>query len=139
MPSASSPRILVGTLENGEQERHACRRALAEQSYTHWEHFTVSGLPNREAHEALYRGFMDHAAGFDLFLKLDADMVVLRRPTALEEAVAYWQARPGLGQIIFAVHDWFTDSLLEGQHLFCADAAWPDLGGPRFVDPHPEG
>ena len=135
-----SPRVLIGVLENAENERDQCLRALHQQSHEHWDYFLLSGLSNQEAHRALYRSFMGRRDEFDLFLKLDGDMV-FRRNSALSEAAHYWMRHPHLGHVIFALHDWFTDSLIEGQHLFRADATWPALSDPRFVDifPHVNG
>ena len=83
-------------------------RQLAAQSFQDFEHEIISGLPNRAAHNRLYRTIMDRAASFDLFLKLDADMT-FRADTPLAEAVRAIDGHPEGQHFAFLVWDCFTE------------------------------
>jgi hypothetical protein len=129
-------RILVGTLYCGENEFGALKQSLRDQTYPHWEHVVYKNLPNKEAHDRLYRTFMEEQDEFDLFLKLDADMV-LRSDEGLEQIVRMFGEDPNLDHLTLAVRDWYSDSLIEGLHTFSDRARWETGDESRFVDPSP--
>jgi hypothetical protein len=131
-----TPRVLVGTLYCGENEFEALKESLRGQNYSHWEHVVYKNLPNKEAHDRLYRTFMEEQDNFDLFLKLDADMV-FRSDDGLDQIVRVFLENPGLDHLTLAVRDWYSDSLIEGLHTFTDRAQWETGGEPRFVDPSP--
>ena len=131
-----SPRILIGTLYCGENEFEALEDSLQAQMYPHWEHVVYKNLPNKEAHDRLYRTFMDRQDDFDLFLKLDADMV-FRREDGLRRIVDLFQDIPQLDHLTLAVRDWYSGSLIEGLHTFSDRVRWETGDESRFVDPAP--
>jgi hypothetical protein len=120
----------------GENEFGALKRSLQDQNYPHWEHVVYKDLPNKEAHDRLYRTFMEEQVEFDLFLKLDADMV-FRSGEALEQIVRIFEEDPDLDHLTLAVRDWYSDSLIEGLHTFSDKARWETGEESRFVDPSP--
>ena len=103
---ADRPRVLVLTLFSGEQEYEEAVAALERQSFRGFDHRVFEHLPNKEAHEALQRAVMESAADYDLFLKLDADMV-FRSGDALAQIVELFRARPEVDHARTVVHDWF--------------------------------
>lgn len=116
-------RCLIGTLSVGENELEACERAIADQDYTNWSHVRFDDLPEYEAHESLYREFMQRIDEFDLFFKIDADMVLYSKGS-LRMMVEFLRSRPRVDHACFAVHDYLTDSPLLGLHAFTARAVW---------------
>jgi len=135
---SSLPRFLVLTLYSGENELDACRDSVAAQTGVDATHEVFSGYSNIDAHRALYRKIMDHVLDYDLFLKLDADMV-LKRPTALREVAKYFDQRPDLDQMVAMVDDHYTGSRIYGVHTFSPRVRWNlDLPDKLFVDPDPE-
>ena len=98
-------RVLVGTLFSYENEFEQCVASLHGQSYPHWVHKVYENLPNKLAHETLYREFMNNAEKFDLFLKLDADMVFMDSK-GLAQIVELFQAKPDLDHLQMLVHDY---------------------------------
>ncbi len=132
-----SPRVLVLTLYSGEAEYDRCRASLVAQDYTAWEQRSLEHLPNREAHGTLYRTIMSEAESFDLFLKLDADMV-LADQAVLGELVRVFEDRPALDHLVVAVSDWMTDSRIIGAHMFSKRVRWQPLSDGLYVDPDPE-
>lgn len=121
---------------SGENEFEACKEALASQSYTNHELVTIENKPNREAHHTLYRTIMEHADEFDLFVKLDADMV-FKNDGALERIVDLFASEPALDQAVFAVHDFIPDKLSWGMHTFSNRVKWDLDEEALFVDPNP--
>ncbi|MCZ6680588.1 MAG: hypothetical protein O7E52_25430 [Candidatus Poribacteria bacterium] len=73
---------------------------------------------------------------FDLFMKLDADMVLMRE-NVLEEIVEYFSNRRELDHAVFSVRDFASDSDILGLHVFSNRATWPICSERLFVDPDP--
>jgi len=129
-------RILVGVLYSGENEFAECLAALQRQSYRDFEYFIVTGLPKREAHDRLYGIFMARAKEFDIFVKVDADMVIEDRDLFAKLVDRFWQ-NPNMDQLTIAVHDFFTDRLIEGMHAYRSSVRWPKRDSDVFTDRHP--
>ena len=129
-------RVLIGTLHSGESEFDQCVAELRRQSYTHWEQFVLANLPELEAHERLYARFMESAEEFDLFLKLDADMV-LSAPDKLGAAVHLFEQSPSLDHAVFRVQDWMTQTPIVGIHMFRNQVRWPTRNNALFLDSPP--
>lgn len=129
-------RVLIGTLYTGENEFEQCKQSIRDQTHNNWEHVVYKHLPNKEAHDRLYRTFMDRT-GFDLFVKLDADMV-FRSPDSLKVLVDLFRREPELDHAILAVHDWASGTLIMGLHAFSNRAEWTASNENLFVDHSPQ-
>ena len=132
----TNPRLLICTLYCGENEFEKCVASINAQSFKNWEHTVIKNLPNKEAHDTLYRGIMARRNEFDLFMKLDADMV-FRDENSLQKAVDLFLNTPELDNAEMAVHDWFPDSLTMGVHVFSNRVWWSPNSEDLFVDPLP--
>lgn len=133
----SPPRVLVLTLYSGEREFDRCRSSLESQDYSRREHRVFERLPNVEAHRRLYATIMAEAEAYDLFFKLDADMV-LADDGVLSDLVGVFERQPGLDHLVVAVSDWMTDSRIIGAHLFSNRVRWRRHEETLYVDPDPE-
>lgn len=130
-------KILVLTLYSGENEFDLCKASVSEQKDVSVEHVTFENLPNAEAHRRLYSEIMARASDFDLFVKLDADMVI-SRPTALSEISTYFASRPTLDHLVVEVNDHFSGKRIAGVHTFSPRVRWNlEKGDALFVDPRP--
>lgn len=129
-------RILVGTLRTIENEFGACVDAIRRQTLPPVDHFVIENLPNVAAHRALYRRFMAEAGDCDLFIKVDADMVV-EDPRFFENVADRFRLNPSMGAMLIAVHDFFSDRLIDALHIYRSDTAWPLDDENVFVDPCP--
>jgi hypothetical protein len=134
--SAYIVRVLIGTLYTGENEFEQCKRSLQQQTHTDWEHVVYRHLPNKEAHDRLYRTFMEQSEDFDLFVKLDADMV-FRSNASLQTLVNLFDSEPVLDHALLAVRDWASDSLIMGLHAYSNRAVWTSSDEKLFVDHSP--
>ena len=61
-------RILIGILHTIENEFPQCIEAIKNQTYQNFDYFVVENIPNKEAHDTLYRRFMDSADNYELFI-----------------------------------------------------------------------
>lgn len=132
-----NPRVLIGTLYSGENEFSQLQEGLARQSFTNWVHVVFKNLENKKAHDTLYRHFMERRGEFDLFLKLDADMV-FRTSSSLEDLVSLFQSIPDLDHLMSPVLDWYSGLLIPALHMFSNRVVWKeDPVENLFVDPLP--
>lgn len=131
-----NPKILIGTLYSGENELDDCIKSVEKQNYTNWNHKIFRNLPNKEAHDTLYSFFMNNQKEYELFIKLDADMV-FKHEKCLEEIVKIFQKNKNLDHLVTAVHDFFSDSLIMGLHVFSNRVRWQKDKEEVFVDPDP--
>jgi hypothetical protein len=129
-------RVLILTLASGERELASCRESVEAQNHQHREHRIFEDLPNKEAHDHLYRTIMENRDRFDLFLKLDADMA-FADPEVLSDLVGVFEQRPGLDHLVVAVSDWMTDSRIIGFHVFSNRVRWREHAEMLYVDPDP--
>lgn len=135
--SGPEPKVLVLTMYSGEAEYEKCCEALRMQDYRCWEQRVFENLPNEEAHRQVYQTVMSEVATFDLFLKLDADMV-LADSRVLTDLVGMFEDRPQLDHLVVAVEDWMTNSNIIGAHVFSNRVAWREHSETLYVDPDPE-
>lgn len=126
-------RILVGILHCIENEFDQCLAAIDSQTYKLHERFIISNLPNKAAHDKLYQTFMDRAHEFELFVKIDADMV-LSRETFFEELVQRFQAELSLEHLQIKLDDWMTGCRIFALHAYRNSYRWIENDEAHFVD-----
>lgn len=129
--------ILVLTLYSGENELDQCIEALRNQTFRNIKHKIFRDLPNLEAHRTLYETIMKHSREYDLFIKLDADMV-LSNDSVISEISKLFSRDPNVDHAVFAVKDWYSRRNIMGMHVFSRRARWKSIGDRLFVDPNPD-
>lgn len=129
-------KILVGTLYTIENEFEQCLAGIRQQTYTNFENFVLKDLPNKEAHERLYQTFMEGADEFDLFMKVDADMVIENKHL-FARIVDKFNMTAWVKDLIIAVHDFFSDQLIWGMHTYRNTVRWSRNEEHLFVDDYP--
>lgn len=129
--------VLVGTLYSGENELDRCVDALKKQLFCHRSQFIIEHMAEKAAHDQLYDRFMHNAGEYDLFLKLDADMV-MTDPASLGAAVEKFRESPELDHAVFTVQDWMTDSAIIGIHMYRNRVRWTKRDDELFSDTPPE-
>lgn len=115
-------RVLIGTLYSGEGEFAQSTASLVCQTGVEVEHFVLSGLANKKAHDDLYAAFMLKAADCDYFFKLDADMT-LRSPNSLKSLVDIVSSK-GAAHALSYVYDVPSGLAIPGVQLFRSDSRW---------------
>lgn len=139
MTPRHSPSILIVTLYCGENDYNACKDSVSSQIYDGViDHHCIEAMDNIAAHRACYRTIMDMAADYDLFIKLDADMV-LNRSTAITEIITFWRNNNHPDHMVFSVYDTIPDRLSIGIHVFSNQCTWhTGRHDSLFVDPNPQ-
>lgn len=130
-------KVFVGTLYSGENEFAESRASVVAQTYEGVTHEIIEYLPNKEAHDTLYARFMSLQDEYDVFIKLDADMV-FRDHRSVEKIVSFFRKHPKLDHLILTVHDYYTDTSLFGIHCYSNRCRWKPSGEELFVDPFPQ-
>ena len=129
-------RIFVGTLFTIENEFDECVESIKGQSYRNFQHFIFENLPNKEAHNALYSSFMNMSCEFDLLIKVDADMVIGDK-NLFSNIVNKFLNNAWLNELEIAVHDFFSDQLIWGLHVYRNIVKWEKNEERLFVDSSP--
>lgn len=132
-----APKALVLTLYCGEAEYEACKASVTRQVNVETEHVYFEWLPNSEAHEAVYRTIMERSDQFDVFLKLDADMVLVHE-NAIRDVYEIMLEVPETDHLSMPVYDLPSGTFLMGFHLFSRRAGWTFPLDPLFPDRNPD-
>jgi hypothetical protein len=119
----------------GEQEYEKALASIHRQGFTDWDLFEIKNKSNAVAHQELYQKFMASAPNYEIFLKLDADMV-LRASTALATLKAMFDA-PDVDQVMTNVYDWPSGLLIPGMQAFSNKVIWPENRDLLMVDTTP--
>jgi hypothetical protein len=127
--------ILVGTLYTIENEFDECVAALGRQTLQSFDHFVIQGVPNREAHDQLYQRFMNNAQEYDLFIKLDADMIIISEQL-FSSIVDRFEHEANMDLLTIMVQDFFTGRLIQGLHTFRSTVQWSQRADDVFTDAH---
>ena len=132
---SSLENVLVIVLSSGENETEECIKSINMQAGVDFSLYRIIDRPNKEAHEKLYRKIEEETARFDVFVKVDADMIFVSRNT-LAGMVDYFR-KSEVDHAVFSVLDWYSQTAIMGMHVFSNRCTWPDLNDPLFVDPSP--
>ena len=132
----ANPKVLVLTLHAGENEFEQSKASLAAQTYNNWDHKIFSGLGNVEAHRTLYETVMSNSDSYDLFLKLDADMLFADE-NVLSSIVDKFVKNPSLDHFVVGCNDWMTGKQILGVHTYSNRVRWEQRDEELFVDPSP--
>ena len=126
-------KLFIGTLYSGENEFEDCLASIQNQSYKNFEHFVFRDLPNREAHHALFKSFIDKKDAFDLLIKVDADMVIYS-PNLFANIVNKMTQNPTLDVFSIGVFDFFTGEMIQGLNTYRNTVKWNFNQDTMFVD-----
>lgn len=129
-------KVLVLTLYAGENEFEECLNSLKTQTYKNWDHIIIKNLPNKEAHDKLYKTIMENKNSYDIFIKLDADMLFINE-NKLEEMINFYKVQKNTDQIIFSIKDWYSELDILGINMFSSRVKWEINSDNLFVDHNP--
>lgn len=116
-------RILVGILYSDEPQFHACMESVAGQLNCFLDHLVIENLPKDEAHNMLYSTFMSRAGEFDLFVKLDADMVI-QCPDFFEYLGQLFTESKVLDHYHLYVYDDILKTMISGLNVYRSSVKW---------------
>jgi hypothetical protein len=127
------PRVFVGTLYSGEAELEEHRLAIASQQGVSVYHHIISGLPEKEAHEALWQAWNEVHGQYDLLVKIDADTVLMTN-TALLDIFTMLASVPGPTAVQIPLLDYFTNSHIMGLNAFSSEVTFNVQSDPLYSD-----
>ena len=113
------PRVWVGTLYSGEAEYKACCDAIQSQERVHVTHHVIEGLPEKEAHDALWTAWGAAKDTHDLFVKVDADTIP--SPRIFSQIATNFAMNPDITGMQIRLLDYFTNELIAGMNAFSRD------------------
>ena len=123
-------------MESGENEFQECIQELNTQTGISVTYFVISDKPNKEAHDELYKTFMLRASETDIFVKLDADMI-LSHHRVLEQMSNYLKSNKSIIRLTVAVHDIISDQLVCGMHAWQNTMTWNSRDSNLYTDRSP--
>jgi len=106
-------RVFVGTMECGENEFEKCKEAILSQDDVQVTHFIVSSMPEREAHETLFSEWNKAKADHELFLKVDADTILLHKDV-IKSFIRLFESNQRITGAQAWLHDYMTDTHIYG-------------------------
>lgn len=135
--SGKVPKCLIVSLYVNENEEAQSKRSVMLQKGVAADHRVIRGLPNKEAHAALYKTIMENAHRYDVFVKLDADMVFCH-VNSLKKLCEFFQSDSNLDHLVSCVRDVPSRSNIFGLHAFSNRVKWKQTREGLFVDPPPQ-
>lgn len=111
-----NPSVLVCTLENGEAEFLECKDVIAAQKNIDIRHVVISGLTEYRAHQELGRLWNQERPNHDLFVKIDADTILLSE-NAIGQVYHLMSENEATGCQV-KLQDYFSGTLISGINFF---------------------
>jgi hypothetical protein len=107
--------IYVGTLYSGENEFADCVTSIEAQSYNNYRHFVIKGLPQKEAHDKLFRDFIE--SGSDLLIHVGPDMVLMD-DSLFSQVVNFFTENPHVQHYEIMVYDCLACQMIWGLNIY---------------------
>lgn len=120
---------------SGENEYERCLQSIKSQKGVDVELFAIENIPNKEAHDRLYDKFNAYGGGYDLIIKIDADMVLLD-DFALHRAVRFFKDNDSLDHLMIDVQDYLSDMPIPAMNFYSNRVRWQGNDENLIVDYH---
>lgn len=127
------PRIFVGTMYSGEGDREECDRMIVSQIGVDVKHHIIENMPEKQAHNVLWKAWNESKTSFDLFVKVDADTVLTSEQTLL----TIWETmsvNPRITGMQAPLMDFFTNGLINGLNCFTPKVTFNESSDELFCD-----
>jgi len=116
-----------------EGEFEGCLKQIRGQKGVIVAHVIISGLREKEAHNALWHAWRHQGSSHDVFVKVDAD-TVLASPNTLADIAALFKANPRVTGLQAPLQDYMTDSLINGLNAFSTKVVFNDTQDELYCD-----
>ncbi|MDB2648011.1 hypothetical protein N9Y38_00395 [Flavobacteriaceae bacterium] len=127
-------KILVGIIHSNEPQVDDCIKSVNNQKFNdYYDYFVISGLTKREAHDKLYLQFMNKKDEFDIFIKLDGDMVI-ERSDFFSFIENKFSQNINLDWIRLEVFDYFLKENISGLNIYRNSVRWNTNSNNFFTD-----
>jgi hypothetical protein len=128
-----APRIFVGTMYMNEGDFQLSMERVRSQEGVTVTHFIVAGLKEKEAHNALWHAWKDQQSNHDLFVKVDADTVLVDNKT-LRNIYDLFAKNERVTGLQAPLHDYMTDGLINGLNAFSPRVVFNDTQDELYCD-----
>lgn len=128
-----TPRIFVGTMHAGEGDFLKCLERIQSQQGVVVTPHLISNLPEKDAHNALWRAWNEAKPSHELFVKVDADTVLATDETLLQ-IWKLFEANPRLTSVQAPLHDYMTDGFINGLNAFNPKVIFNDTRDELYCD-----
>ena len=108
--------IFVGTLFNGESEYEEHTKVIKSQRGIKLVHHVISNMNEFEAHQKLWSDWREVKSEFDIFVKIDADTVLINDSSLYE--ISKFFDNPEVSGVQIKILDYFSNSLISGLNSF---------------------
>ncbi|GAB4392162.1 MAG: hypothetical protein Tsb005_05020 [Gammaproteobacteria bacterium] len=123
MISTVKPRVFIGMLYSGEAEFLTACQAINQQENVTIEHEIIRNLPELQAHQVLWDKWNAVKHLFDLFIKIDADTILINKH-AVYDIYQLFAADSEVTGAQILLHDYYTDRLIAGLNCFTKDVVF---------------
>lgn len=127
------PRVFVGTMYTQEGEFEGCLKQVQAQKGVIVSQVIISGLREKEAHNALWHAWRHQGPSHDLFVKIDAD-TVLASVNTLAQIWELFAADPRVTGMQAPLQDYMTDGLINGLNAFSTKVVFNDTQDELYCD-----
>lgn len=127
------PRVFVGTMYCGEGDFKDACEAIASQRTVVVSHVVIKNLPEKEAHNQLWRAWRDAKSTHNMFVKVDADTVLAHDEVLFE----FWNLMSSNSRITgiqAPLYDYFTDGYVNGLNCFSPKVTFQNTTDQLFCD-----
>lgn len=112
------PRVFFGTLYSNESEFEACKSTIQNQkNLESIYHHVIEGMKEKDAHNALWNSWESKKTNFDLFVKVDADTIIID-DEAISRVWKLFEENKRVTGVQLRLLDYFTDNLISGLNFF---------------------
>ncbi len=126
-------RIFVGTMYTQEGEFEGCLKQVQAQKDVIVSHVIIANMREKEAHNALWHAWRHQGPSHDLFVKIDADTVLASTQT-LALIWEQFEANPRVTGLQAPLHDYMTDSFINGLNAFSTKVVFNDTQDELYCD-----
>jgi len=127
------PSVFVGTMHTQEGDFLKSMQQIQAQEGVIVTHFIVSGMKEKAAHNALWHAWKDQRENHELFVKIDADTVLMEKNT-LAEIVKLFRDNPRVTGLQAPLHDYMTDDHINGLNVFSPKVTFNDTQDELYCD-----
>jgi hypothetical protein len=127
------PKVFVGTMYSGEGDFIDCCCAIEKQVGVTVTHHIIKDKPEKEAHNALWSAWRNAKQEHDMFVKVDADTVLINNAILFE----FWNVMQNNSRVTgiqAPLLDYFTDSYINGLNCFSPKVVFQDTTDELFCD-----
>jgi|694.fasta_scaffold127009_3 hypothetical protein len=127
-------KILIGILHSNEPQFKDCVDSVKLQKYDYqFDYFVISNKTKNEAHDLLYKNFMSNSNQYDLFLKLDADMII-KKKDFFKYISNLFILDDKLDWVRLLLYDHFLKENISGLNIYRSSVKWNTNKANYFTD-----